>query len=317
MNEIKQYDVVGLGACGVDLYINVPILPSAGDKVSAESFSFSSGGVTANNIIQAARLGLKTAWVGALGNDDWAQQLEKEFEDNQVKSFTVEENSLSQQFYILQNQNRDTMMIGLPGATKMLSVEQVEEKLSAFIDKAKHFHTEVAMIPLAAALKGAQIAKEHNIRILIDIDGDPNYLIEKEKIGTQQELKELISLSDVLKLSTVGANSLLNNGKIDEQNIKKLLGLGPKIVSITLGEKGCLLSDKNNVVKIESFRVDVKDSAGAGDAFMGGLSYGLLQNWPLEKVGRFANACGAFKCTKEGTRSSGTKEEIEKFMKNY
>jgi sugar/nucleoside kinase (ribokinase family) len=59
------------------------------------------------------------------------------------------------------------------------------------------------------------------------------------------------------------------------------------------------------------------DTVGAGDAFMGGLSYGLLNNWPLAKVADFANACGAFKCTRFGTRNSGTLEEINEFINSH
>jgi sulfofructose kinase len=56
--------------------------------------------------------------------------------------------------------------------------------------------------------------------------------------------------------------------------------------------------------------VAVVDSTGAGDAFMGGLSYGLLQEWDYRRVGTFANACAAICCTKVGARSMGGRDDV-------
>jgi len=61
---------------------------------------------------------------------------------------------------------------------------------------------------------------------------------------------------------------------------------------------------------VKPFSVKVVDSTGAGDAFMGGLSYGLLQGWDFERVGTFANACAAICCTKVGARSMGKRDEV-------
>ena len=48
---------------------------------------------------------------------------------------------------------------------------------------------------------------------------------------------------------------------------------------------------------------------------MGGLGYGILQGWPLERIGKFANACGSFCCRKVGAQQVGTLEEIERFLR--
>ena len=61
--------------------------------------------------------------------------------------------------------------------------------------------------------------------------------------------------------------------------------------------------------------IHVVERTGAGDAFMGGLSYGILKNMKLKEIGMFANACGAYCCTKIGTRSSGKLDEIKDFIK--
>jgi sugar/nucleoside kinase (ribokinase family) len=59
----------------------------------------------------------------------------------------------------------------------------------------------------------------------------------------------------------------------------------------------------------------VVDTTGAGDAFMGGLSFALLQGWELERVGLFANACAALCCTKVGARAMAKYDEVAAFIR--
>jgi sugar/nucleoside kinase (ribokinase family) len=62
--------------------------------------------------------------------------------------------------------------------------------------------------------------------------------------------------------------------------------------------------------------VKAVDTTGAGDAFMGGLSYGLLQGWDLQKVGIFANACAALCCMKVGARAMSKLSDVVAFIKS-
>jgi sugar/nucleoside kinase (ribokinase family) len=94
----------------------------------------------------------------------------------------------------------------------------------------------------------------------------------------------------------------------------KLLELGPEIVAITAGEEGCFIAASEKVIHSPAFDIAVVDTTGAGDAFMGGLSYALKQDWELERVAAFANACAACCCTRVGARAMGGIEEIEKIL---
>jgi sugar/nucleoside kinase (ribokinase family) len=65
----------------------------------------------------------------------------------------------------------------------------------------------------------------------------------------------------------------------------------------------------------EGFQVKVADTTGAGDVFHGGFIYGLLQNWEVENILRFANAVAALKCLDlGGRRGIPTLEKIQPFM---
>src|SRR5260370_40772111 len=90
----------------------------------------------------------------------------------------------------------------------------------------------------------------------------------------------------------------------------KLLALGPRVVAVTMGAEGCLIASAGSMAHVPAFKANVVDSTGAGDAFMGGLSYGLLQEWEHQRVGLFANASAALCCTKVGARAIGKRNEV-------
>jgi len=116
-----------------------------------------------------------------------------------------------------------------------------------------------------------------------------------------------------LKPCKAAARELTGEGDY-EKIVKALLRLGPNLVAITLGADGCLIATPKELVHVPAYKVDVVDTTGAGDAFMGGLSYGLLQNWDLQRVGSFANACAALCCTKVGARAMSRFNEVAAFI---
>lgn len=316
---MKEFDVVALGACGIDLTASVPVYPEEGVKVVAHGLNVGGGGVTANNVTQVARLGLTCAWIGTLGADGHAEYLVKEFERVGVKTPNLQKlkGLPTQQFWIWQDKKGKVGMIGILDATKALTPKIVREEFSGVITKAKHFHTEVAVIPLEAALEGARIAKKAGVRVILDIDSDPYYLIREEKLGTEKDLHEIISLADVLKMTEKAALAVSKAKQLDRKAVDTILAMGPKIIAATKADKGAIIADKDHFEEIRPIKVNVVDSVGAGDAFMGGLSYALFKGFDLKRAGEFANAVGAFKCTQKGTRNGGTLGDIEALLESH
>src|SRR5437899_8333750 len=111
-----------------------------------------------------------------------------------------------------------------------------------------------------------------------------------------------MQMVDVLNPYKASARDI--TGETDYEKIAaRLLSLGPKIVAVTMGGDGCLVASANTMERVPSFHVSVVDTTGAGDAFMGGFSFGLLQGWDLSNCGLFANSCAAICCTKVGARA--------------
>ncbi len=83
-----------------------------------------------------------------------------------------------------------------------------------------------------------------------------------------------------------------------------ILDAGVKIVAVKLGDKGCYVTDGEERLRIEPFKVKVVDTTGAGDAFCAGFLYGLIKKKSLFECGRFANFVASRCVTAMGARSA-------------
>ena len=76
---------------------------------------------------------------------------------------------------------------------------------------------------------------------------------------------------------------------------KALIDLSDKIVIniSTLGEKGAIVYSRGDLIKKDSFSVEVKDTTGAGDSFAAGFLHGYINNFSLEKCTEVGNFCAS------------------------
>jgi fructokinase len=310
-----KVDVVGIGSCAVDFFAIVPRLLGSEEKINATRMEIHAGGVTANMLTQVARLGTSTGWLGLIGDDENGRIIQKAFTEDGMDLSGVEvvRGERSALTWIPVNPGGERCIYMFPNVTGKLSVLHVRNRFASHIRGAKHFHTEASQLPIVPLKEAMKIAKEANVRIFFDMDVTPRFFAQMN-LGRQEELCDALKLVDVLKPCKAAAREM--TGVTDYNRMAdQLLNLGPKIVAITQGEDGCLIASKEKRVQVPAFRVNVVDTTGAGDAFMGGLSYGLLQNWDLERVGVFANACAALCCTKVGARAMSKLEEVFSFVK--
>lgn len=308
-------EVVGIGSCTVDFFALVPRLLGSEEKTNAKSLEIHAGGVTANNLTQVARLGAKAGWLGLLGDDDNGRIIEKAFLDDGMDISGIEtvKGELSSLTWIPVDAEGQRCIYMFPNVTGKISVHQVLTRFAPHIQAAKHFHTEASQLPLVPVRQAMQVARAAGVRVIFDLDVSPNFFCQCN-LGTPEELAAALKFVDVLKPCKAAA--LEFTGEDDHERIaRKLLHMGPSVVAITLGVNGCLLATKDQMAHVPAFTVKPVDTTGAGDAFMGGLSYGLLQKWDLERVGAFANACAALCCTKVGARAMSKYSDVVSFIR--
>jgi fructokinase len=165
-------------------------------------------------------------------------------------------------------------------------------------------------------------AEEHSIFISFD----PNYrdALIKNIDEYRQNCLDFISHANFVKLSEEEAGMIAETDLIDEA-VTRILQYGPKILCVTLGEKGTLLATKEKKEMIPSVKVMQVDSTGAGDAFVGAMLYQFSKEEHLSLIHQdfeklihyvsFANKVGAITCTNNGAISSmPSQSEIPKLM---
>jgi len=307
---LQTTEVVGIGSCGIDYFAIVPRLLGPDEKINADRLEIHAGGVTGNNLTQVARLGASAGWLGLIGDDESGRLITKAFaaDGHDLSGIETVQGEQSTFTWIPVDAQGERCIYMFPNVNGRLSAEQVRSRFAAQIRSAKHFHTEASQLPLAPIREGMQIARQAGVRVLFDLDVAPSYFA-RARLGAEKDLLAALQFVDVLKPCKAAAREI--TGDSDYEKIAtKLLALGPKIVAVTMGAEGSLIASAGKMAHVPTFKVAVVDSTGAGDAFMGGLSYGLLQGWDLQRIGLFANACAAICCTKVGARAMGKRDEV-------
>ena len=146
--------------------------------------------------------------------------------------------------------------------------------------------------------------KLKNIKTVLDADGEV--------------LK--ISLNAKPYLIKPNINELRNIFEFNKDDINEVIrvateivGSGIEMVIISMGEKGSLFVDKENVLLAHPVNIDVKSTVGAGDSMVGGLVYGLDKNYNSQDIFKLSSACATAKVAKEGSKPP-TKDEIYSMM---
>jgi len=139
--------------------------------------------------------------------------------------------------------------------------------------------------------------------------------------------QQVSSLSgEQLKQSINGSKVLIGNDyeiKLIQEKTKwslEDLQKQTEILIITLGEKGSQIYNKNKEYIIKPAEAkNTSDPTGAGDAYRAGLIKGLIEKWPLEKIGKFAGLISVYTVEKYGTQTHEfTWSELEKrYRQNY
>ena len=170
-------------------------------KINVQAVITGFGGPTTNNLVQAARLGLSTVWIGRIGDDSNGQYILDAFEKEGMDTQFIEivPGAMSSQTWIAVDQEGQRCIYMCSNITCTITPELVRQRYEDVIAGARLFHSELCQLPLAAVLEGARIAKEHKVPVSVDYDVDVETYIHKNNLGTQRELEELLTLTDVYK----------------------------------------------------------------------------------------------------------------------
>jgi sulfofructose kinase len=293
-------DLVGLGINSVDTIIHVPHFPAFNSKVQILSSEMLPGGQVATAAVACQRWGLRTRYVGKIGDDSAGRMQRGEFTREGVDAHLIEvPDCASQQAFILVDRSSGERTI-LWQRDARLDLEPAEIA-KEWITSARLLHVDGH--PTPPATKAARWAREAGAIVTADIDNlysGVEVLLEHVDyvIGSREFPERITGISNLARALP---------------EIQRRFGC--RVTGATLGRDGALLWDGQGFHYSPAFRVQTVDTTGAGDIFHAAFNYGLLQGWLLGRTLEFACAAAALNCTARGARG-GIKRiaEIETLM---
>lgn len=278
--------VIGFGQACIDYIAPAPFFPEEDGKVMLTDLYIRCGGPIATALVTLSRLGVKTAYIGAVSDDDFGKKILENLkkEGVNIKCVKIIKGYRSQFAFIVITSNGKRTIFWIPGSFSEMSPSEVD--ISIFPD-AKIIHLDELM--LQASVEAAKQARKRDITVVIDAD------------SLKDGIEKLFSLVDVLIIPESLARKLEPKENL-EQVLKKLKLFGASQVVITLGERGSIGYDGKEYYYQKAHKVKAVDTTGAGDVYHGAYIYGLLKGWDMKKCMEFASLCSAIKCTKFGAQ---------------
>lgn len=279
-------DVVGVGLNATDTVIPLPQFPASGSKVEFHSVSVLPGGQVASAMVACQRWGLRTRYVGKLGDDSAAELHRAEFSKADVESKLVTAPGCPSQlaFILIDELGERTVLWKRDGRVTL----RPEELKREWIVDARALHLDGH--DTAAAIRAATWAREAGIPVILDLD------------KLYPGIEPLLDKTDYLIVSRNIPEDLTGNADLHQALVEVQQRFGCLLTAATLGHDGVLAWDRERFFYAPAYHVEVVDTTGAGDIFHAGFIYGLLQKWALPRILNFACAAAALNCTALGAR---------------
>jgi ribokinase len=289
-------DVFVVGSINQDFVLSVERRPAPGETVTDARLATHNGGKGANQAAAAAILGAGVIFLGRVGDDGFGEPLVRALAEKGVDTSLVEEvpDASTGTAFITVTPDGENAITVAPGANRRLTVEDVDAA-SGTIGEAKVLVVQME-IPARVVRRAVEVAAANETRALVNLAPPfevPQALLEKLDPLVLNEHEAAFLLGK----SVEGVDGALSAAS-------ELWNLGPRSVVVTVGEEGAVFSQGKSAEHLTAPRVEVVDTTGAGDAFVGALAARLADDAPLEDAVAYAVRAGAAAVTKEGAQGA-------------
>ena len=286
-------EITVLGIFVADISFSGPKIPSIGETILGKKYNVGPGGKGCNQAIAIARLGGNTNFISKIGKDAYGELALKTLEKNKISTENIIQDGNQQTGVagILVDQNTGKNAINvIVGAPSSLKISEIEKQIN-LIKKSKIFLTQLE-VPKDVTLHCLKTAKENGCTTILN------------PAPASEISNEFYNNIDFFTPNETEAEFYtgikITNDQEAKQAADKLINLGIKKVIITLGEKGLFYSDGKEEIYLKAEAVKAIDTTGAGDAFNGGLAYGLSKEKPIKECLKLANKVAGISTTKLG-----------------
>jgi sulfofructose kinase len=286
MTAAAQVDVVGVGLNATDTVIPLEAHPERGSKVEYSERSVMPGGQVASTVVACQTWGLRTRYVGKLGDDDGARLHQDAFARVGAETCVVTvPNTPSLHNVILVDSGGERTVLCQRNERMVLRPEELRRE---WIVTARALHVDGH--DTAAATQAAVWARQAGVPVVADLD------------DVYPGVEELLVNIDYLIVNNDFSCRLMNDTNLERALRRMQARYGCRLSAATLGEEGVVAWDGKRFMHSAAYRVPVVDTTGAGDIFRAGFIYGLLNDWPLERQLDFSCAAAAMNCLASGAR---------------
>ncbi len=297
-------DIAGTGSMVADaIYLTSRIigpeekalLLAHGDGAAVHRFV---GGVTLNHLGWARLLGLEVAIFGKQADDEAGRFLRAGMERAGIRAHLDLSGGASSEANIFVAPDGGRAIYMARGATGDFTPEEVDADFGELIDQAPMVTTEISQLPLATVKRVLERARAAGARTVVDFDVP---LVDAvPALGSREELEEVLGLTDVLKPSLAAMEGFVDTSSPEATARALASTYGCRLVAITDGERGSTVLAGDTLAHVPSVAIEVVDTTGAGDAFLGGFVAGLRLGLDPVAAARLGNACGATCCERLG-----------------
>jgi 5-dehydro-2-deoxygluconokinase len=295
----REFDLLTVGRSSIDLYANE--VGAAFTEI--KSFAAYVGGCPTNIAVSARRLGLRTALLNAVGED-----LVGDF----IKGFLDREGVETKYGVRKRGRRTSAFLLGIEPPDRFPIVPyreggpdfeiNINDVLAAPIPASRALlltGSGLARQPSRdATVFAAEQARAYHTPVILDLDFRAELWPDVRAYGVA--VRSLLPLVDVVLGTSEEVSAAFLSGWTGEA-VARVLAAGPEALVLKRGAESTLVHVRGGeVLEVPTFKVEVLNVLGAGDAFAGGFVYGYLKDWDFYRAARMGNACGAIVVTRHG-----------------
>ena len=284
-----------VGSANIDQISYVQRIPIDGETIFGDSYQMGFGGKGANQAVMAGLLGADTFMIACLGTDVYKDMTINNFKDKNVKTDFIQiVDGSSGVAPIWVDSNGQNRIIVISGANEQIDSKKVIKSLEEIGNVS--LIVGQAEIPMKVNYEVFKFAKENNITTIFN--PAPGRLLDKQFLTNVDWL-----------IPNETEFEIISNTNLTKENILKFSNKINSKLIVTLGEEGAIFVNDDKVEEFKAPSVDVVDTTGAGDAFVGAFSYAISENYLVSEAINFAINKASLSVTKRGTQSSYSSSE--------
>lgn len=288
-------------------------LPAAGELVMADDLVLNIGGCASNAAMDLARLGIRAAVCGRVGNDAFGRFVAETLAEHDVDchALAVDPHLATSQSLIVNVRGQDRRFVHSFGANRGLSASDLDAALTPVtrVLYVGGYLILPGMDPAALAAVFRRARAQRTITVLDVATPGPGAYLDR--------LTPVLAETDVFLPNTDEADLILGEPDPVRQAMA-FHAMGARRVVVTRGEHGAIAVSDSWRGRVGTFPITFVDGSGGGDAFDAGYIAGLLDGRDEMGCLTFASAIGA-SCVRAVGTTAGvfTRDEAEAFLATH